>query len=137
MSIGERVELGGLQGFPAELNGQRGVIKAFDAAAGRLKVQLMDGRGPFSVKPENCFAVPSQEEEGRNPAAAEQQTPPATASPAVAFVGRRVELRGLNSKPELNGQRGVVTKFLAAAERFAVQLDGRELRRLQPTSNFK
>ena len=52
--IGARVELRGLQAKP-ELNGQRGEVTGFDAASGRLKVRLGDGRGPFSLKPENLY----------------------------------------------------------------------------------
>ena len=47
--IGTRVELHGLKAKP-ELNGQRGVVAGFDAASGRCKVKLEDGRGPFKLK---------------------------------------------------------------------------------------
>ena len=50
--IGTRVELHGLKAKP-ELNGQRGVVEGFDAASGRCKVKLEDGRGPFKLKVEN------------------------------------------------------------------------------------
>ena len=51
------MELKGLQAKP-ELNGQRGVVVgAIDAASGRYPVQLEDGRGPFSLKPENLRAI--------------------------------------------------------------------------------
>ena len=49
ISIGTRVELHGLKAKP-ELNGQRGVVAGFDAASGRGKVKLEDGRGPFKLK---------------------------------------------------------------------------------------
>ena len=49
---GTRVELHGLKAKP-ELNGQRGVVAGFDAASGRCKVKLEDGRGPFKLKVEN------------------------------------------------------------------------------------
>ena len=49
ISIGTRVELHGLKAKP-ELNGQRGVVAGFDAASGRCKVKLEDGRGPFKLK---------------------------------------------------------------------------------------
>ena len=42
----------GLKGKP-ELNGQPGVVTDFVAASGRLKVNLEDGRGPFSLLPKN------------------------------------------------------------------------------------
>ena len=50
--IGTRVLLFGLKGKP-ELNGQPGVVTEFVAASGRLKVNLEDGRGPFSLLPKN------------------------------------------------------------------------------------
>ena len=50
--IGTRVELHGLKAKP-ELNGQRGVVEGFDAASGRCKVKLEDGRGPFKLRVEN------------------------------------------------------------------------------------
>ena len=37
-----------------------------------------------------------------------------------------MELRGLQAKPELNGQWGVVVKFIGSSERYRVQLDGGE-----------
>ena len=41
-------------------------------------------------------------------------------------IGTDVHLRGLQAKPELNGQRGVVTGFDASTGRCSVQLkDGR------------
>ena len=52
IEIGSKVELRGLQAKP-ELNGQRGVVTGFDAASGRCKVLLEDGRGPFRFKPGN------------------------------------------------------------------------------------
>ena len=54
--IGSHVELRGLNAKP-ELNGQRGVVAGFDAVSGRCKVKLNDGRGPFSLKPENLHVV--------------------------------------------------------------------------------
>ena len=52
--IGTRVELHGLKAKP-ELNGQRGVVVGFDAASGRCKVKLEDGRGPFKLKVGNLL----------------------------------------------------------------------------------
>ena len=34
-----------------------------------------------------------------------------------------MELRGLQAKPELNGRRGVVVKFVDSSGRYRVQLD--------------
>ena len=44
--------------------------------------------------------------------------------PSSISIGAHVELRGLQAKPELNGRRGVVVKFVASSERCRVQLDG-------------
>ena len=38
-------------------------------------------------------------------------------------AGTHVELHGLQAKPELNGRRGVITKFVASSGRYSVQLD--------------
>ena len=54
--VGTRVELYGLKAKP-ELNGQRGVVVGFKAASGRYKVELEDGRGPFSLKEEYVLCV--------------------------------------------------------------------------------
>ena len=54
LPIGTRVELRGLQAKP-ELNGGWGVVAGFDAASGRIKVKLEDGRGPFKFKADNVF----------------------------------------------------------------------------------
>ena len=49
------------------------------------------------------------------------------------LVGARVELHGLRAKPELNGQRGVVTDFDASTGRCSVQLeDGRGPYNIKP-----
>jgi hypothetical protein len=49
------VELHGLNA--TKLNRQRGVVVGFVAASGRCEVKLEDGRGPFSLKPENLKMV--------------------------------------------------------------------------------
>ena len=51
---------------------------------------------------------------------------PARPSSSTIPIGTTVQLRGHKSKPELNGQRGVVTGFDASSGRCSVQLeDGR------------
>ena len=49
--FGTRVELHGLKA--KKLNGQRGEVVGFVASSGRCEVKLDDGRGPYSLKPEN------------------------------------------------------------------------------------
>jgi len=60
-----------------------------------------------------------QQHQPQQAAAAAGPTPPATPSPIP--IGTRVELR-CRSKPELNGQRGVVTGFDAASGRYTLTL---------------
>ena len=58
------MQLRGLQAKP-ELNGQRGVVTAFDAYSGRCIVQLeawLEGRlegnrGPYKIKAENILRI--------------------------------------------------------------------------------
>jgi aminoglycoside phosphotransferase len=45
-----------------------------------------------------------------------------TQPPPTIPIGARVELRGLQAKPELNGRRGVVVKFVGSSGRYRVQL---------------
>jgi TPR repeat protein len=52
---GTRVELHSLKA--KELNGQLGEVVGFDAASGRCKVKLQDGRGPYGLKLENMKEV--------------------------------------------------------------------------------
>ena len=48
-----------------------------------------------------------------------------TAMTAPALLQRRVELRGLSGRPELNGCRGVAVSFDPKTGRYGVQLDGK------------
>ena len=58
MPIGTRVKLRGLTAKP-ELNKQWGVVVGFKAGSGgeRVKVELEDGRGPFSLKAESLHVA--------------------------------------------------------------------------------
>ena len=56
-------------------------------------------------------------------AAATRRKLPAAEAPSPIPIGARVELRGLQAKPELNGQRGVVVGFKAESGRCEVKLD--------------
>ena len=51
MPIGTRVELHGLKA--KKLNRERGEVVGFVSSSGRCEVKLDDGRGPYSLKPEN------------------------------------------------------------------------------------
>ena len=57
------------------------------------------------------------------PSPAEPAAPPGAAS-GIITPGSRVELVGIQSKPELNGTQGVVVQFIGAEGRFQVRLDG-------------
>ena len=63
-----------------------------------------------------------QQQQAAGGASASASSPPP--SPPSIPIGARVELRGLQAKPELNGRRGVVVKFVSSTERYRVQLDG-------------
>jgi len=58
-------------------------------------------------------------------AAGETSASSPSSSPTLPSIpiGARVELRGLQAKPELNGRRGVVVKFIGSSGRYRVQLD--------------
>ena len=73
-----------------------------------------------------------QQKEKQADAAAESSPSPSP-SPSPISIGTRVQLRGLKAKPELNGQRGVVTGFDASNGRCSVQLeDGRGPYNIKP-----
>ena len=59
-------------------------------------------------------------------------SPPPSQSPPIP-INTTVQLCGLQAKPELNGQRGVVTGFDASSGRCSVQLeDGRGPYKIKP-----
>ena len=61
---------------------------------------------------------------------AAEASPP---SPPPISIATTVRMRGLQAKPELNGQRGVVTGFDASSGRCSVQLeDGRGPYKIKP-----
>ena len=94
LTIGVCVEIVGLQGR-ADLNGRRGSVVARDDAAGRIEVQLdgLAGSERVKVKPGNAKI----------------------AKDGLA-VGVQVEIVGLQSRPDLNGRRGVVVVREVAAD---------------------
>ena len=45
------------------------------------------------------------------------------------MIGAKVTLRGIKARPELNGQRGVIVKFVVESGQYHVQLgNGQELK---------
>ena len=68
---------------------------------------------------EHLMQVQHEQQAATNPPSA-----PSSSSPQPIPIGTRVELHGLQAKPELNGRRGVVVKFTGSSGRYRVQLDG-------------
>lgn len=110
--VGKNVIVNGLSKKP-ELNGARGLVQEFDLATQRYTVAVDGGRGTFKLKRENLLDLSAQ------PAKAE-----APVQQADPFVGRLIEVQGLNARPELNGMRGVIKESDSASGRFTVELDG-------------
>ena len=70
-------------------------------------------------------AVAENMSAARDQVVSEAASPPSSTSLSTLISkGTRVELRGLQAKPELNGQQGAVIKFVASSGRYAVRVDG-------------
>ncbi|CAE8647376.1 unnamed protein product, partial [Polarella glacialis] len=78
----------------------------------------------------NVEFADEEDDAAEAPSAPEPETPPAEVplpaaeQSAETRVGSQVEIRGLKSKPELNGRRAVVALYDEAAGRFEVKLEG-------------
>ena len=69
-------------------------------------------------------AVAENMSAARDQVVSEAASPPSSTSLSTLISkGTRVELRGLQAKPELNGRRGVVVKFVSSSRRCRVELD--------------
>lgn len=151
LRVGDRVRVQGLASRP-ELNGRHGKALRFVKESSRWKVWL-DGEAKDSslaLKAENIQVLPKYGEAlartalaGRRRAALEPGTATrlhtvhvlgatewelslqyaALAEVAAPRVGDRVQLVGLESKPELNGSCGVSERFLTEKGRWKVVLD--------------
>jgi hypothetical protein len=111
--VGKDVRLHGLKSKP-ELNGTVAQVKSLVEDTGRYLVVLADG-AEVALKVANFSLVLPKEEEP-----AEEETP--------TFLGKEVSVRGLKSKPELNGKLATVKSFVETSGRFVVVLaDGSEL----------
>lgn len=105
--VGACVQISGLQSRP-DLNGRRASITSRDDAAGRIEVELdgLSGSERVKVKLSNV-----------------------TLAKDGLAVGVQVEVLDLQSRPDLNGRRGVIVGREMAADifgndRFEVHLDG-------------
>ena len=56
------------------------------------------------------------------------------AAPDEEFVGKRVIVEGLASKPELNGSKGIATAFDDAKGRYNVKMDAGGIMALKPAN---
>ena len=85
---------------------------------------LRKAREQGSEQAASAFEAVMQEvlRQRRAAASTNESTPPTQCLSPIS-VGTRVELRGLQAKPEMNGQRGVVESFDAASRRCRVKLD--------------
>jgi len=93
------------------MNGQDGALEGFSEEKGRYMMRLLTSSETKVIKPENLerYLVDSGSPCG----------------PSDLIIGRRVRIRGLESdagKP-LNGQDGVVERFLEEKGRYVVRLD--------------
>ena len=74
----------------------------------------------------NIQMIEEAQQRQQQAAAAAVSSTSSPQSPPPLPIRTNVQLRGLKAKPELNGQRGVVTGFDASSGRCSVQLeDGR------------
>ena len=81
----------------------------------------------------NGIQCVQQMQEQQQQAAAAAESSPSSSPSSPIPIGTKVQLRGLQAKPELNGLRGVVTGFDASNGRCSVQLeDGRGPYKIKP-----
>jgi len=145
------VEVSGLESEGGRgLNGQRGIVGSYDKEKGRFVVHLAAGN-PVNLKPENLRRLAESHEvvsigggadstNGFGPAssadtAADVAAAPAAGTPSAGPTGETpaqlplaagdfTEVFGLTSEGgrPLNGQKGVVSRYVEETRRFEVQL---------------
>lgn len=135
---GARICVAGLKAQP-HLNGQFGSAVEWDSAEGRWRVRMDDGSGK-ALKDANLEVVPPTMLPGYQPQRADghdvsspRESPAEPMPPANAMAqassssgispGTRVEIGGLQARPELNGQRGEVVSWEAEESRWKVRMD--------------
>ena len=109
--------------FAAAMNGRAGVVKQLLFVGGGADPSIRaGGSGPtaFEAARDCGFAEVAQLLQNPTTAAA-AATASADLSPFP--MGTKVEIAGLQAKPELNGRRGVVSGFVAKVSRCVVRLD--------------
>lgn len=107
---GQEVRVKGLLARP-DLNGQKGTIVELDFYEGRWKVRMQDGTGKL-LKTENLEIIGTT-----------ARLFPPTATNDAFKPGLRVRVKGLQSRPDLNGQGGSVLEPVNYQGRWKVLLD--------------
>lgn len=102
--VDQRVTISGLLARP-DLNGKEGLATAFNAATGRYTIDV--GAEQIAIKSANLTVVRRASDDA-----------------TLFSSGTRVRIKGLASKPEMNGCGGSVKEWNAEKERFVVALDG-------------
>ena len=123
MEPGTSVEIGGLKARP-DLNGKRASVVQYASDRERYQVKVMEGGEELYLKPVNVKATPAASAPvdatnatTQSPATAVGDAPSETADLAPET---EVTISGLKSRPELNGKRGRVIKYVPDRERYHV-----------------
>jgi len=128
-AVGDAVEVFGLESAMGKaMNGQRGVVTQWMQDKGRFQVKLSDGKTP-NLKASNLMKVGT-----KVPAAASQSGTIAELTPLGE--GKAVEIIGLKSGmgKVMNGQRGVITKWMPAKGRYQIQMFNGHTINLKPSN---
>ena len=123
MEPGTSVEIGGLKARP-DLNGKRASIVQYASDRERYQVKVVEGGEELYLKPVNVKPAPAA---SASAAAANTTTPPsataagdAPSETADLAPETEVTVSGLKSRPELNGKRGRVVRYVPDRERYHV-----------------
>ena len=116
--------MSGIQSRP-ELNGQRGVCMQYDEKKGRWEVRL-DAGEVISVKESSLTTTTAPSKSSTAVPCHDPITKPKRKS-ATPTSGAAVRVSGIQSRPELNGQRGVCMQYDEKKGRWEVRLDGGEV----------
>ena len=103
---GHRVTLTDLKARP-ELNGRSADVLGFNEATGRYTVKLLQSEEQLALRAANLTVVQRKGHDGGE----------------KFELGVRCTVRGLQSKPELNGRSGVVIEWNEEKGRYGVQID--------------
>ena len=103
---GKRVTLSGLKARP-DLNGLTADVLSFNEASGRYTVSMVNSQEQLALKAANLSVVVTRSHDGG----------------ARFQIGVRITVKGLTSKPELNGHSGTITEWNEEKGRYGVQMD--------------